>query len=225
MNKKIIVINEVESADENKKFNFQAMKSVISDDSFQIERKGVDALYCQAVDNFIICSNNAMAVKLDIDDRRYVICDVNQKYKNNKKHFKPMYEMRTKIFYEHLLTFFMKRNISEFIPAEIPMTKNKKVIQLASENSVLHFIREYRESFEPNGWAANEVYKSYREYCSSNGFKSVASNRFVVYGKDFIEHKQVQFNKKREYRYFIKKGISFEEDEIIDLDANDDGNI
>ena len=202
MNKKLIVINEVETADDNKKFNFQAMKSVVSEDSFQIERKGVDAVYCQAVDNFIICSNNVMAVKLENDDRRYVICDVNQKYKNDKKHFKPLYEMRKKTFYEHLLTFFMKRDISDFIPGEIPMTKNKKEIQLASENSVIHFIREYNERFGADNWATSDVYKCYREYCSSNGFKTVASNRFGIYGKAFIEHKLVRINGNREYRYF-----------------------
>ena len=84
-----------------------------------------------------------MAVKLENDDRRYVICDVNQKYKNDKRHFKPLYEMRTRTFYEHLLTFFMKRDISDYIPGEIPMTKNKKAI---------HFIREHHERFGADGW-------------------------------------------------------------------------
>ena len=54
------------------------------------------------------------------------------------------------------------------------MTKNKKEVQFASENSVIHFIREHHESFGADGWATSEVYQCYREYCSSNGFKAVA---------------------------------------------------
>ena len=104
------------------------------------------------------------------------------------------------------------------------MTKNKKEVQFASENSVIHFIREHHERFGFDGWTTNEVYQCYREYCSSNGFKTVASNRFGIYGKGYIERKLVRVNGEREYRYFMKEGVSFEEDEdvIIDLDATVD---
>ena len=100
------------------------------------------------------------------------------------------------------------------------MTKNKKEVQFASENSVIHFIREHHERFGDDGWVTSEVYQCYREYCSTNGFRTVASNRFGIYGKAFIECKRVRINGEREYRYFMKEGVLFEEeDEIIDLDA------
>ena len=97
----------------------------------------------------------------------------------------------------------------------------KKDIQFASENSVIHFIREHHERFTSDGWSSSDVYQQYREYCSSNGFKTVASNRFSIYGKDYIECKRVRVNGNREYRYFMKEGVSFDtsDDDIIDLDA------
>lgn len=75
-----------------------------------------------------------MAVKLENNDRRCVICVVNQKYKNDKKHFKPMYEMRTKTFYEHPLTFFMQRDISDYIYS----------------NDVIYFIKYYCKVINEN---------------------------------------------------------------------------
>ena len=148
-----------------------------------------------------------MAVRLETDDRRYVICEVNQKYKKDKKHFKPLYEMRGNTFYEHLLTFFMKRDISDFIPGEVSMTRNKKEIQKASENSALHFVREYNERFAGDGWLANEAYQYYRDFCEKNGFKAVAVNKFGVYANANVENKRVRVNGKREYRYFLKEGV------------------
>ena len=166
-----------------------------------------------------------MAVRLETDDRRYVICEVNQKYKKDNKHFRSLYEMRGSTFYEHLLTFFMKRDISDFIPGEFPMTKNKKEIQKASENSALHFVREYNERFKGDGWAASEAYQYYRDFCEKNGFKAVAVNKFGMYANAYVENKRVRVNGKREYRYFLREGVSFEdgdEEDIIDLDAKCD---
>lgn len=61
------------------------------------------------------------------------------------------------------------------------------------------------------------------DFYQSNGFKTFASNRFGIYGKAFIECKRVLINGNREYRYFMKEGISFEDDDdIVDLEATVD---
>ena len=221
MNKKVIVINEVDVADGSKPFNPASMKSAISDDSFQIERKGVDSVSCQAVDNFIICSNEFMPIKMEGDDRRYVVCEVNPKYKDDKQHFKRLFELRTKKFYENLLTFFMTRDLTEFIPAEIPLTKAKKQIQQASENSAISFIREFHEYFVAEGWSTKDCYAEYQQYCKDNSFKPFASTTFGTKANRYIENKQVRLNGARERRYFLKPGIKFDDgdEEIIDLDA------
>ena len=54
--------NDVDVVDGNKPFNPLCMKSAVSDYSFQIERKGSDPVSCQAVDNFIIFSNEIMPI-------------------------------------------------------------------------------------------------------------------------------------------------------------------
>lgn len=69
---------------------------------------------------------------------------------------------------------------------------------------------------------ASEAYQYYSDFCEKNGFKAVAVNKFGMYANAYVENKRVRVNCKREYRYFLKEGVSFEdedEEDIIDLDA------
>ncbi len=220
LNQKLIVINELADADGNKLFNPSSFKSAITERTFQLEKKGVDSVSCDAVDNFIICSNDFTCLKIDKDDRRFVVMEVNPKYKNDKAHFAPMYSMRNNTFYSNLLTFFMKRDISKFIPqSNIPITKQKKEIQRISENSCVQFIRDYFDEFV-EGWGTNVCYQRYQEYAKTNGFKAVASNTFGSRTRDYIEKKRVRSGGEREYRYFIKPGVKFDDDDIEEIDEN-----
>ena len=227
LNQKLIVINELHDADQNKVFNPSALKSAITDKTFQLEKKGVDSVSCDAVDNFIICSNEFGCLKLDSDDRRYVVMEVNPKYKDDKLHFEPMYAMQNRAFYEQLLTYFMKRDIKGFIPQQnIPITKQKREMQRASENSCVQFIRAHVEAFNSKeGWPAQSCYNEYQEFCKNNGFKAVASNTFGTRTRDCLEKKRVRCGGNRYYSYFLKEGVKFDDDddnEIVNLDDDDE---
>ena len=72
----------------------------------------------------------------------------------------------------------------------------------------------------------SEAYQYYCEFCEKNGFKAVAANKFGMHANAYVENKRVRVNGKREYRYFLKEGVSFEDEEdIIDLDVNCDADI
>ena len=218
LNKKLIVINELNDAEQNKVFNPSALKSAITDRTFQLEKKGVDSVSCDAVDNFIICSNEFGCLKLDSDDRRYVVMEPNPKYKDDKAHFEPMYAMRNRAFYEQLLTYFMKRDIKGFIPQQnIPITKQKREMQRASENSCVQFIRAHVERFDgEEGWPAQNCYYAYQEFSKANGFKAVASNTFGIRTRDYLEKKRVRCRGLRYYSYFLKEGVRFDDDDDDD---------
>ena len=224
LNQKLIVINELSDADGNKVFNPSSLKSAITEDAFQLEKKGIDSVSCDAVDNFIICSNEFNCLKIERDDRRFVVMEVSPKYKDDKSHFAPMYEMRNRAFYEQLLTFFTKRDIQGFIPQQnIPITKQKKEMQRSSENSCVQFIRAHFEEFDSReGWSCQTCYNFYQEYCKNNGFKPVAANTFGSRTRDILEKKRVRYGEQRYYSYFIKEGVKFDDDddndEIVDLD-------
>ena len=222
LNQKLIVINELADADGNKVFNPSSFKSAITDKTFQLEKKGIDSVECDAVDNFIVCSNEFNCLKIEHDDRRFVVMEVSPKYKDDKAHFAPMYKMRNRIFYEQLLTYFMKRDINGFIPQQnIPITKQKKDMQRDSENSCVQFIRSRYKGFDSKeGWSVQCCYGEYQEFCKNNGFKAAASNTFGTRTRDFIEKKRVSCGGRRYYSYFLKPGITFDDDDddVVKLD-------
>ena len=229
LNQKLIVINELADADGNKVYNPSSFKSAITEKTFQLEKKGVDSISCEAVDNFIICSNEFNCLKIERDDRRFVVMEVNPKYKDDKAHFAPMYKMRNRAFYEQLLTYFMKRDINEFIPQQnIPITKQKKEIQKESEPASVKFIRENVEMFKRKcGCICSEAYQRYKEYCMTNGYKPGSDSTFGKQVKDYLDKKRLRRDEgKLVCLYFLKPDVNFDDDddEQYDLPSDFDEN-
>lgn len=82
-NMKLIVCNELSSAETNKYLNSDSLKSVITEKTITIEEKNLSPRIAENVCNLILVSNNEIPVKLEYGDRRYVVSRSSSKYKGN----------------------------------------------------------------------------------------------------------------------------------------------
>ena len=145
-NKMLIVLNELKNNGEDRMVNFNALKSIITDDTIRINEKNQPRRTAENVANFIFCTNNAYPVKIEVGDRRYVVLNVNGKYKGQFDYFSALMKGCTNEFYANLLTFFMKYDLSTFNVRDIPMTDAKQDLIEASRSPVDQFICDHYDS-------------------------------------------------------------------------------
>ena len=145
--------------------------------------------------NLIFVTNNSYPVKIESGDRRYVVLACNGKYKNNHDYWNNIYNNLNEEFYNNLLTYFLKRDISEFNPRIIPMTEAKQDLIEASRNPVDVWICDnYNNLCE--GWLCSEAL--------SNKPYDIKERSFTLQIKDKCIRKQIQSNNKRSWYYFLK---------------------
>ncbi|KAA6360749.1 MAG: hypothetical protein EZS28_043724 [Streblomastix strix] len=154
-NKSLIILNELKNFTEQRALNSNALKSVITDDVQRINEKFVARRDSQNVANLIFISNNYCPVKIEATDRRYLVCQTPDAHRHNFEHFDKIHQaIKQADFYDNLLTFFMKRDISQANLQVIPMTEAKKDIQKVSkspvENFVVKYLKQLKQGMECN---------------------------------------------------------------------------
>ena len=140
-NKMFMVLNEVRSARERFIQEMDAFKSIITDPVAMIGEKFEPRREVENVSNLIFVSNNDKPLIIPPNDRRFVVCVCDSKY-TNSFFLERLHDMDDE-FYENLLTFFMQRDLSEYNPRKIPVTKAKKNLIAACRSFVDNFIIEY----------------------------------------------------------------------------------
>ena len=138
--KMMIVLNELKNCGDDRLANFNALKSIITDIMIRINEKNQPRRDAENVANFIFCTNNSFPVKIDSGDRRYLVLDCNGKHKGDFKYFEQLVDNQDDVFYDNLLTFFIKRDISTFQVREIPMTEAKQDLIDASKSPIDQWI-------------------------------------------------------------------------------------
>ena len=219
-NMKLIVCNELSSAETNKFLNSDAMKTVISDNQIDINQKNQPIRTVQNVVNLILISNNFAPVNVEEGDRRYMMTECSDKYKGDFDYFEKLVNGFDESFYEHLLTYFMNKDISDFNPRRIPMTNIKREVIESKKSCYRLFVEEYYDEMNSEeGLNCVDAYTYYIDFAKRNGFKCCASNTFGSKVRDYVDRKRCRVDGKREYRYFIKEGfVKDDDDEAVDID-------
>lgn len=75
----LIICNELSSADSNKYLNSDALKSVITENTIDINQKNIPVRTAENVCNLILVSNDFIPIKIEQGDRRYVVTEVSDK--------------------------------------------------------------------------------------------------------------------------------------------------
>ena len=196
-NKMLIVLNELKNCGDERGANFNSLKSIITEHDIRINEKNQPRRDGDNVANFIFVTNNAYPVKIESGDRRYLVLKVSGKYKGNYDYFQNLIKIRKEEdFYPNLLTFFIKRNISDFLPAKIPMTDAKQDIIRASLSVMEDWIcRHYVQLLE--GMPCTEA--------RLNKPCEIKESSFNLMINEKCEHTRRTINKKQIYVYKLKE--------------------
>jgi len=204
----LIIGNEWTSASVNKHIDKGRHKGVITEDTIEIERKGVDPFTAINCCNFIINSNEQDPVIIEQNDRRHIVTEVSEKYMQDEKYFGKLKNVSLD-FYHHLFTYFKRRNIKGFSERKIPMTKPKEIIMKKHEDVYRSFIRGMRETIETTSSVTNKVtgenpaYTLFSNFAQSNGFGIPKSTNFDAEMRKYCYTKQHSVKGKRMTTYII----------------------
>lgn len=176
-NMKLIVCNELSSAESNKYLNSDSLKSVITEKIITIEEKNLSPRIAENVCNLILVSNNDVPVKLEYGDRRYVVTCSSSKYKGNNTYFDKLRASFNRDFYNNLFTYFMRRDIKKFNARVIPQTEARDLMLKSSESSYELFIQENITRFV-EGFPKAISFEKYKKWADENKFNICSSKKF-----------------------------------------------
>lgn len=222
-NKKLLILNELQSIDKCKYLNSDALKSIITDTTININQKNEPMRLCDNVANFIMVSNNNIPIKIENGDRRYVVMKTSDKHVKDWNYFDTLYKSFTDEFYQHLFTFFMTMDINGYNLRMIPETEAKNDIQEASMSSYELFIREHYE--EINGKTGPELFEMYCKYAEKNKYQQCSNRTFITNIKQFTGDQKAKWvNGKTQRVYtllpevYAKYKKYYESIEVVDND-------
>ena len=222
-NKMLIVCNELTSSDANKLMNPDTLKSIVTDKTIQINQKGIPQRTVENVVNLIMLSNHFDPVKIDDEDRRYVMNEVDGKYAKNFEYFKQLFKsINAEGFYENLLTFFLTRDISEFEPTQLPETETRNEVIEFSKSSYQLFYEQYYNRF-CKGWHVDSSFERYKDFVQQNGFAMCSKQTFGKYLKRFVDRIRKKEDGKAKWFYYAKKEVKKPNlDELEEFEENND---
>ena len=205
-NKKLLVLNELQSIDANKYLNSDALKSIITDYKININQKNEPERLAENVANFIMVSNNNIPIKIENSDRRYLVTTTSDNHLKDYKYFDNLFAQFNEQFYENLFTFFMTLDISNTNLRRIPETEAKDNIVEASMSSYELFVREHWEDI--NNITGPRLFDLYNQFIEKNKFAACSSRTFIANIKQFTgEAKPARIDKQVCKVYCLKPEI------------------
>ena len=189
-NKKLLVLNELQSIDANKYLNSDALKSVITDSKVNINQKNEPERLAENVANFIMVSNNNIPIKIETTDRRYLVTKTSDKHRGDFEYFDKLCDGFNQDFYENLFTFFMMLDTKNYNLRKIPNTESKENIIEASMSSYELFVRECWEQIEDIG--GPRLFDLFNAFIERNKFASCSSRTFITNMKAFTGETRVK---------------------------------
>lgn len=132
----MIVCNELSSFDDNKKIDYERLKSLITENTIEIHKKRRDATQEENLTNFIFILINFAPIKIEEGDRRYVVIETSHVVPS-KEYFENLHKTFTDDFYRNLLCMFLNVDISQWDKTNIPMTAAKETVIEKIQNNFL----------------------------------------------------------------------------------------
>tara|TARA_B100001123_G_scaffold26643_1_gene28714 strand:+ start:270 stop:2492 length:2223 start_codon:yes stop_codon:yes gene_type:complete len=173
------IVNELKSdGDIIKMSNY--MKSLITDKSQKIEKKGIDAIYTNNYNNFVFLTNNHNVVNIELHDRRYLCIESSSRYIRNEQYRKTMVDSLTNEETGlHFFHYLMKRDIKDFNFRDIPMTTYKKQLMQNSIPSIMNWFSKFLKNYITHNTneldkidtSLDELFEKYRVESNGNILK------------------------------------------------------
>ena len=152
------------------------LKDLITNPTVNYEKKGKDSIVLTNLANFIFTSNNANALTVSTDDRRFVLFNCSDKFKGNMPYFLDLGEhLRRPEVIRAFYDFLMSRDLSKYpnsFENNRPITEYYRDVQLNSIPVVSRFFSALVNSNYPEQQiTARDIYKQYVEFHTSGNYK------------------------------------------------------
>ena len=118
------------------------LKAMITDPTFLIEQKGVDSIPISNYLRIFVSSNEDWAVPIDFDDRRFVIFDLSNCYKQDQDYFAAIYAERDRGGREALMYDLRYEDLEGFHPRNKPRSRFGFDMKVRSADTVTRWLYE-----------------------------------------------------------------------------------
>jgi hypothetical protein len=127
----LTVLNEAASVSKSSHDDQEELKDVITEDTFMLERKGMDPIRVKDCNNVIILSNNSFSVKASTKLRRFAFYNLGDDRIGDDAYFKSILnEFNNGDGGIHLYHYLMSIDLTGFHPQnDAPMTQTKQELQ------------------------------------------------------------------------------------------------
>lgn len=237
-NKKLLVINEMDSAEMSTTAIFNRLKKLITEDTVDIHTKNVNVRTgVENIANLVILSNEFNPVRISTSDRRYCIITPSDEKVGAKAYFNDLYSnmkpSRTspyvKEFMEALMYYYMNYKV-EIDLTEIPETQERAIAKEANKSAIELFVEENAVELSGDGIAPKECFDMFNKFIVENKFKTnYKSTTFKAEMTKFCavdDNNQLhRYKGKRVYRFtesMIKRCASLVEQIMKERDAQID---
>jgi hypothetical protein len=190
-----VICYELQSLDNAKHLNIDGLKSLITHRKFNIESKYLNIRTIDNVSNFIFVSNNYRPIKIENDDRRYIVFKCSDIYKNKFEYFDKLNNTFRYDFYISLFRCFLKFDISFFNTRIIPLTDMKYEIMEACKESSLLFLEDNRDNFKDK-YNVKNAYKDYIEFYDSGKYQPFSKKIFRLRLFSLVDERRTTIDKK-----------------------------
>jgi len=157
------------------------LKGMVTDPTVPIEYKGKDIININNYKRIIICSNESVPVPVGLDDRRFLLLDVSDKFKEDRKYFGSLINQMDNGGLEALMLDLINEDLSNFDVRSKPKQSNLLDLKLIHAephirwwheclfNGDLSFADLYHE---PKNWEnpidKSYLYINYKEFCNNH---------------------------------------------------------
>ncbi|GET54088.1 poxvirus D5 protein [Rhizophagus irregularis DAOM 181602=DAOM 197198] len=226
--KKLIILNECDMSGKEWHGANNRLKSLITEPYISIEEKGIDVKVIDDFAGYMILSNHAMPIRIEMGDERFVALNVSAKYKGNREYFGSLVKvLENPDTASSFMSYLLSRDLTSFNPRSIPDTQMKRELIEASIPNPQRFIQYYLEMMWPDNCDTLEIpctnfYSTYQNWCSEKGEnKTLSDNKFGMEIKQFIPKTRPRRSGARINYYILDKAKIVENFSKVIQDVQD----
>ncbi|GET56823.1 poxvirus D5 protein [Rhizophagus irregularis DAOM 181602=DAOM 197198] len=226
--KKLIILNECDMSGKEWHGANNRLKSLITEPYISIEEKGIDVKVIDDFAGYMIISNHAMPIRIEMGDERFVALNVSAKYKGNREYFGSLVKvLENPDTASSFMSYLLSRDLTGFNPRSIPDTQMKRELIEASIPNPQRFIQYYLEMMWPDNCDTLEIpctnfYSTYQNWCSEKGEnKTLSDNKFGMEIKQFAPKMRVSRSGTRINYYILDKAKIVENFSKVIQDVQD----
>lgn len=117
-----------------------ALKSMITEETLRVTQKGVDSMEARNCVHLIMATNHEWAISADLDDRRFFVVEIDDKYQMDISYFTALHAQMDGGGYEALMHFLMTYDLAGFDVFKCPKTTELRKQQDQSMDEMSTFL-------------------------------------------------------------------------------------